>query len=164
MLCAYTNGLKRNCLFQGNASTRIHVDWKIEKNERIKYFRIIWHYLFMGLNIFLFKNKVSVVGVFFCPYAKKKQQQNNPLPPQKIGTKSYMFDYTTTTKTCVHYSQKITIHNRGTTITENSEIFILKKIKLWVGWTKMMAAICILYNRNYLVKLYGLKKWNRFIV
>lgn len=65
-----------------------------------------------------------------------------------------MFDYTTTTKTCVHYSKKITILNRGTTITENSEIFILKKLKLWVGWTKMMAAICILYNRNYLVKLY----------
>lgn len=85
----------------------------------------------MGLNIFLFKNKVSVVGVFFFVHMpKKKQQKNNPSPPKKIGTKSYMFDYTTTTKTCVHYSQKITIHNRGTTITENSEIFILKKNKL----------------------------------
>lgn len=64
---------------------------------------------------------------------KIKEGENTPPPKKKIGTKSYMFDYTTTTKTCVHYSKKITIQNRGTTITENSEIFILKKIKLRVG-------------------------------
>lgn len=38
----------------------------------------------MGLNIFLFKNKVSVVGVFFCPYAKKKKKKRKEkTPPPK---------------------------------------------------------------------------------
>lgn len=37
----------------------------------------------MGLNIFLFKNKVSVVGVFFCPYAKKKKRRKEKTPPPK---------------------------------------------------------------------------------
>lgn len=43
----------------------------------------------MGLNIFLFKNKVSVVGVFFCPYAKKKNnKKTTPLPPKKLALKA----------------------------------------------------------------------------
>lgn len=40
----------------------------------------------MGLNSFLFKNKVSVVGFFFCPYAKKKEKKRKHSPPKKIGT------------------------------------------------------------------------------
>lgn len=42
----------------------------------------------MGLNIFLFKNKVSVVGVFFCPYAKKNNKKTTPLPPKKLALKA----------------------------------------------------------------------------